>query len=1179
MRLKRLEIQGFKSFARPVSLEFGPGITAIVGPNGSGKSNISDAIRWVLGEQSARSLRGQRMEDVIFAGSDGKRPLGMAEVHLTLDNSQGFLPLDYAEVAIARRVYRSGDSEFLINKQNCRLKDIHDLLTDTGLGREGYAIIGQGQLEAVLSVRSEDRRILLEETAGIVKYRQRKEEALRKLQETDIDLLRVTDILHELEGQLGPLSKQAERARIYLGLMDELQEAELDYDHLLWHKLETKERAALERQVLLKRDHEAWNTECALLQKEKSRLETALELLAKELDADQEELMALTDAHNEGKHTIKLYTERQTDHHTRCRELAGVIGGQEAELADLADQMEALGSEVAQLNDGILKQEEQVLGVQADLDEVQAGHRRTQAEINSLKDDFFEFMRCLAEQRNLHRSCDDRRQNLESQAAAGAEELKRLQTQLDSAADRLKELAETEEKLAQKRADQRKAEKTCLAKLAEHEELLQQNEAENRRLEARNAQLASRLGTLQELEEGYQGYGFGVRRLMQDAKMSALVLGTVAEVIRVPEGLETAYEVALGSAVQNVITADEEDAKTLIAWLKKVQGGRVTFLPLNTVRGSEFSQQERRHFKMPGVLGAGLELLDFPEQFRPALASLLGRIVITEDLDTALALKRKLTRFARLVTKDGSVVFPSGAMTGGSWKQRTSGLLTRKAELNDLERELDTVRKKAKTLAAESEYLATTRAVLQRELEEIRASQVELKLNAQSVEQSRKQITAQRDSAGYRRQEMIDRLNQLKEILTNLDGEKEVAAAKVSDLETEEEARRKNIRVLERTLGELSAKMNSIVETHTKQRVRLAELKGNLQNLRTREDNLKQRKQSALRLRQEAAAEQARLQQERNEFARIIKEIEAENGLRTARANELKAGLGQKRAARQEAQQEKAALDLELSRKQKEQLEKERALYRCETQLEQLAREREQILVSLSDRGLALANILGRTVAAPEGTLKKQMEGLRKQIRELGLVNPAAAQEFEAVQERCEFLRTQLTDLNEARESLQSVIREMDKLCRTRFIEVFEQVKTEFSKIFTRLFLGGKAELIMTDPDSVLTTGIDIMAQPPGKKLQNLLLLSGGERALTSIALLFAIRRVKPAPFCVLDEIDAALDESNLHRFVELMEESAQETQFLVITHRQATMEAADTLYGVTMGEQAISQIISVALT
>lgn len=1179
MRLKRLEIQGFKSFARPVSLEFGPGITAIVGPNGSGKSNISDAIRWVLGEQSARSLRGQRMEDIIFAGSDGKRPLGMAEVQLTLDNLEGFLPLDYGEVSITRRVYRSGESEFFINKQSCRLKDIRDLFTDTGLGREGCAIIGQGQLDAILSVRSEDRRILLEETAGIVKYRLRKEEALRKLETTDMDLLRITDLLHELESQLGPLGKQAEKARTYLALMDELKEAELDYFHVLWGKLAKKEQDALVKQKLLEEENEAASAAYTELLREKAELEAALKQLEAGVEAEQEELIAETDAHNEGLHTIKLYSDRLTDHTKRCDELEQVIATYQKEAVQVSADMEALEREKERLNVLIAEQEKAVGQIQSELIEAQDEYNRIQTEINKLKDEFFAFMRSLADQRNVQRSFDDRRANLEAQIKGVAEELKRLDGQLATLSEQYEQLRLAEKALVEKDAEQKREEERLLKELRAQEILLKEKQEQYRQLEAKQTRLASRLNTLQELEEGYQGYALGVRRVMQDVQMSALVLGTVADVIKVPEGLETAYEVALGSALQNLITANEEDAKRIIAWLKNTNGGRVTFLPLDTVRGGEFSGEELALLKRPGVLGGALELIDFAPQFRPALAALLGRIAITEDLDTAFRLKRDMRRFARLVTRDGSVVYPSGAMTGGSWQGRTAGLLSRKAELNEMETELAEVKRLAEELADQGDQAARAISRLQERLEAVRSGQVELKLELQSTVQNREQIVRQQDGLRLRQAEMLEQLDELETVKANLSGEKEAAAAKVSDLEKEEETRRATIQALEQRLEDLAARLEAARSSDSEQRVSLVELKGDQQNLVTKCDNLLQRRNLLAQQVEDARGEQARLRFEQEEFSRIIQKVEGENEARTSRIAELKTSLSHKRAERQVAQEQIVALDLELSAKQKEQFSKERLLFRCEAELEQLAKEREQILTSLAERELTLENILERTASGTETGLKRQLDNLRTKVRDLGLVNPAAAQEYEAVQERCEFLRTQLDDLNEGRESLQSVIREMDKLCRTKLLEVFEQVNREFGQIFQRLFRGGKAELIMTDPESVLTTGIDVMAQPPGKKLQNLLLLSGGERSLTSIALVFAIRKIKPTPFCVLDEIDAALDESNLHRFTELLEDFSGQTQFLVITHRQTTMEAADTLYGVTMDEQAFSQVISVALT
>ncbi|HBG02531.1 MAG TPA: chromosome segregation protein SMC, partial [Firmicutes bacterium] len=675
MRLKRLEIQGFKSFARPVSLDFGQGITAIVGPNGSGKSNISDALRWVMGEQSAKSLRGYKMEDVIFAGSDGKRPLGMAEVQVTLDNSDGFFPLDYAELTVTRRVYRSGDSEFLINKQSCRLRDIHDLFTDTGLGREGYAVIGQGQIDAVLSVRPEDRRVLLEETAGIVKYRQRKEQALRKLEDTSIDLLRVTDILHELESQLGPLEEQAKQARLYLDLAERLQGAELDLYHLTWHGLDQKWVERQERLVSLQASYDGAAEELHSLEEQKLRLDREEQHLEEEIEGHRQDLMDLTEGYNQGVHTIQLYQERLQNHNTRSEQLTGLIRAQEDELERLQSEGSGLKKQFTELLEQIRVQEETIAQAELGVEDLQQRHKKGQMESQGLKDDFFDFMRELTERRNFQRGFGERQSNLESQIAANQDELQRFTESMAVAGKQVRELDEKRLQLADALEALAVREQQTQSELEGAKRNLAQHQSHVRGMQEKLAQVTSRLKTLQEFEEGYAGYAFGVKRIMQHGEMSKLVFGTVADVITVPSGLETAFEVALGAGLQNLITPGEAEAKTLIAWLQKVQGGRVTILPLDTIKGSEFSPDRKNLLNQAGVLGTALDLLTISKQYLPALASLLGRVVITEDLDTALRLKRDLGQFSRIVTRDGSVVFPSGAMTGGSLNNRTSGLL------------------------------------------------------------------------------------------------------------------------------------------------------------------------------------------------------------------------------------------------------------------------------------------------------------------------------------------------------------------------------------------------------------------------------------------------------------------------------------------------------------------------
>ena len=1179
MRLKRLEIQGFKSFARPVCLDFVPGVTAIVGPNGSGKSNISDALRWVMGEQSAKSLRGYKMEDVIFAGSEGKKPLGMAEVQLTLDNSEGFFPLDYAEVTVTRRVYRSGDSEFFINKQNCRLRDIHDLFTDTGLGREGYAIIGQGQIDAVLSVRSEDRRVLLEETAGIVKYRQRKEQALRKLDDTSVDLLRVTDILHELENQLEPLGEQAKQARLYLDLAERLQTAELDYYHLAWQVLNEKWAESEEMLKNLQDEYDRYKEELGSVETQKVELGAEIQSVEEDIERHQQELIALTEAYNQGIHRIELHQERLRNQDDRSLQLADLIRARDEELELLQSEDGGLEKQIQELVEQIRVQEDVIASSQKGVQDLQLRQREAQSQANELKDNFFDFMRELAERRNFQRGFAEREHNLKAQIVANQKELEALAIRKAENEERRRKLHARQDQLAEELKAHTLRERETQRSLEDAKDALAKEQHQVRLKEGEVAEVKARLKTLQELEQGYEGYGLGVRRIMQNRDLAKLVLGTVADVVTVPAGLETAFEVALGSSLQNLITAGEEDAKTLIAWLKKVQGGRVTILPLDSVGGIEFSNDRNRLLTRPGVLGAALELLTFSKEYRPALASLLGRVVITEDLDTALALKRDLRQFSRIVTRDGSVVFPSGAMTGGSLNSRTSGLLARKGELARLEAEVGALQRQLKMGAQREEELISSIAIFEKELAELRAQGVEARLEGQRTNQAEEQAFRELDMLYASQGELEEKIESIEAILANLASEAELAASQVAEFEQEEKARREQIQVQEQSLDELATAIEERSLEQTQEQVQLAELRGVLENQRILLANLEQKRESARRAKQEAALELDAMVKARLQNEQVIVETQAANEKSSILKMELQVVLEKEKRKRHDLQKEHGRFGAELIQIEKEQLKLERALYKREVEQEQLEREREQILSVLTERSLTLESVLAREVHVKETTLKRNIADLRNQIRDLGPVNPGATQEYERVLERCSFLQTQLEDLNEARQSLQDVIGEMDKLCRTKLRDVFKQVQVEFQSIFSQLFLGGQAELVLTDPESILTTGIDVMARPPGKKLQNLLVLSGGERALTAIALLFAIRRVQPTPFWVLDEIDAALDESNLGRFVELMEDFSKDTQFLVVTHRPRTMEAAHTLYGVTMGDDGFSQIISVALT
>lgn len=1176
MRLKRLELVGFKSFGNRVCLEFGSGITAIVGPNGSGKSNISDAVRWVLGEQSARSLRGSKMEDVIFSGSAGKKPLGMAEVQLTLDNSEGFLPIDFSEVTVTRRVYRSGESQFLINGKQCRLRDIHDLFTDTGLGREGYAIIGQGQIDAVLSVRSQDRRVLLEETAGIIKYRQRKEEALQKVEQTNQDLVRVTDILHELDQRLGPLQVEAEKARRYQDLAEKLLVNEQDYYALELQSLaQERDRLESEQKELIE-TAEKIGSQLHDLEQTAAEVNQKLNQIETDIEQGQAEQIELADKQNALDNEIALKTERQANNARRIAALNELRMSKIGQSESLAEKRSHLLAELERTLDQCSVTEQAIGMIEERLQEHQTQRVQTRDSLESLKDDFFEFMRSLTDLRNFQRDFAKEEETLTRQLTMRKEALAAGRSQISL----LEETVATTKAQRQDQDKAREQSKQLVESLENQRAELLQAAAEERQkvseAQAQGTKLLARLNTLRELDSDYEGYAASVKRLMQHKPHQNLILGTVADIIQVPQGLELAFEVALGAALQNIITPNEAAAQTLIDWLKRTGAGRATFLPLDVMRESAFPAGVRSLLNQPGVLGTGDELAQYDDKFKPVISSLLGRTVFTEDLDSALKLRRTLKQFSRIVTRDGSVVYPSGAMTGGSQTSRTSGLLSRKGEMSQLQAEIASLAELEKSHQQRFREIEDEAARLSERLEELSVADLQAQLELQRLDQMLEQLHKDivREQASYRRLE--DEVEQLNQAWSTLLAQRETAAAKLQEEEAAEDKRRAAILALEADLTKIEQDIAQLQNEITQSSVKLAEEKAEVQSVRMQLSNIDEQLQEV-----QAALSQA--EQEREELvlaqARLAEEVTlAEEELDFTRKSrqDLAARLEKLRQERILAQQQIGEINGQLKNATSQRAQLDRRLYRIESEVELKSGQESRIHELLLERSLVPNKVRERVVDQPKSKLKGNIDELKEQIRSLGIVNPAAAEEYDQVKERHHFLTIQLDDLNEAKAQLRKVIEEMDEVCRTKLEETFKLVRAEFKKLFVELFKGGQADLILTEPESPLTTGIEIMAQPPGKKLQNLLLLSGGERALTAIALLFAIRRVKPTPFCILDEIDAALDEGNLHRFAKLMGEFAQTSQLLTITHRQATMEAADALYGVTMTEDAVSQIISV---
>ncbi|MFZ5827987.1 MAG: chromosome segregation protein SMC [Bacillota bacterium] len=1186
MYLKRVEIFGFKSFAEKTELEFTPGITAVVGPNGSGKSNVSDAIRWVLGEQSARALRGGQMADVIFAGSDGKRAMGFAQVSLVLDNSDGKLGMGFTEVMVTRRVDRSGEGEYFINQVPCRLKDVHDLFLDTGVGKENYSIIGQGKIDEILSSKPEDRRALFEEAAGIARYKARKREAQRRLEETEQNLLRITDIITELSGNMESLAEQARKAEIYTGLDAELTRLDVG---LLAHQL-SHLSARLQKQLELNAELSGRAQE---IEAKMQAGEEAAEVVRQLVEALDEELSVLSVRlaeatgrleRAEGRLALSHQEERsvQLDQQRILRESEAVAAKRAAvatELANLAEQVAAVEQNGAQLA-------EKLAALEEGRREVEAESQAAQAAVEERKARIVAILQLEAERKNgalgADRAADE----------AGAR-LSRLAGERERAEA---DAAQTREQVAAKGAEQVALEAERVALEAELVRLRSERQDSEQKLQELQQQgsavreaiqaASSRLGTIEEMINAFEGYQKGTRTVLQGrekgAPWAAEVLGTVAEVIRTEPRYEKAVEIALGGAIQNLITATDTGAKQAIEHLKRSSGGRATFLPLNTIRPNGYRPDEEREFAgAPGIIGVALDLVRFEERFRPAIASLLGRTLIAEDMDAALAFGRKTGQRYRVVTLDGELLAPGGALTGGSTGGQGAGLLSREREREELSAKIAELKQElaAARQAYEAEQGRRSQIAAQVQERESALRAVETKITQAEAEANRltgeirrweQLLQTHAQQAAAIEAEVAERRAQaeaLRAELTGLAAERQGLEAEVAQLIAEGQAR----------AGALAERQQAV----TGLQVKLAELHEQLRGLSGQRARLGA---EATALEAEEAgkqAEQAALAERIEQIAAdlVAARQEAEEAGQAKRALEEERGRVQ--ARKLEAMEQSNARDREMRTLRRSQTETQNKLQAGEVEEARLKLEQENLVSRLQEQyGLTPADVV--ELALPEGEIefaRARIHELREQIRELGPVNLAAIEDYRIAQERLAFLTGQQGDLEEAKGSLYRAIEELDKRIKSHFVDSFHVIRREFQRVYQELFEGGKADLVLVDENDLLETGIEIIAQPPGKKPQTLSLLSGGERAMTAIALLFALLRVKPTPFVVLDEVEAALDEANVERFGKYLRNyAAGGSQFICITHQRGTMEVADALYGVTMEGTGVSKVVSVRL-
>lgn len=1182
MKLKKLELYGFKSFAQRTEIVFDEGITGIVGPNGSGKSNIGDAVRWVLGEQSAKTLRGASMSDVIFNGTQKRKPLSYCEVSLVFDNDDHALAMEAAEVMVTRRVYRNGESEYYLNRTACRLKDVVDLFRDTGIGKEGYSIIGQGRIDEILSRKSEDRRQVFEEAAGIVKFKARKEEADKKLQRTLENLERVDDILDELTKRLKPLEEQSRNARVYLELSTELKD--LDLNLFLIRSDRARARLSELESELLTVQTILTDTESNLTDKTTHRDETQnrIDQLEEAITKARTELMECAEhVHESQKKLSALQSRRETRSENRQRIVREQEEAQER-LAEIEKDHARIQADVEKQHSLIADAEQILRATQEAAEKAQAKEKEADAALEAQKAAVIDQMNRLSDVRNdktrlntMQGQMETRLTEIEESSGALQEQEAALKEALDAVETQLQtetqHQQQCEENLAQARQASDEAD-TAYANLR----------ADVEKQSADMQAAASRHNVLTEMTRDMEGYNMAVRRAMTYAKQRGLkgVKGVLAQLMTVPQAYETAIDMALGAAQQNIVTDTEETAKELINYLRQNRLGRATFLPMSAIRGKTLYGNERNALKLPGCLGVASELVQCAPEYRGIVENLLGRTVIADNLDHGIPIMRAGNHAFRLVTLEGDVMHSGGSMTGGSAQSKVSNLLSRERELKELTAKLQTGRAE--------------------------------------LDKCRQELTQRQQTAQEKRQKVSDAVNALHQ--------QEIAVAR-------EQARRESV----------SADLNTHLQRMQETEQARVQLHQSLEDIRQQLETIEHQRTGAQG--DQSAMEQKTIEMQ-NALVKARAEASAENDrlmVRTLQLSDLRHGLSDLERDEAHAQQDQAQIlreqerreqllhemdeldaidendmkreEAESARRQKEQLRQESAAQAIEQRRSQAQSDLRDILSDmeklheaynrdsekLHKTELAKARIEGDqknlqnriwdtyklTYAGAEEFRRTPFDEkesdcraaeLQGQIRALGTVNVGAVEEYAETKARVDDLTAQQQDLKRAEMDLRELIERLLIQMRSTFVENFSKMQGYFAETFTRLFGGGHAELKLMDPDDPLNCGIEVNAQPPGKKLQLLSLLSGGERALTAIAILFAMLKLKPTPFCILDEIEAALDDANIGYYADYLKEYSKGTQFIVVTHRKGTMERCNSLFGVAMEEQGVSRMVSVSL-
>ena len=1182
MRLKKLYIHGFKSFADRVEMTFEHGVTGVVGPNGCGKSNISDAVRWVLGEQSARQLRGSKMEDVIFNGTEKRRRMAYCEVTLTFDNEDRSLPSDYTEVAVTRRVFRTGESEYLLNGAACRLKDVVDLFRDTGIGRDGYSIVGQGRVGEILSQKSEDRRQVFEEAAGIVKYKARKSEAEKRLDNTEQNLSRIADIISELESRLEPLRLQSEDARKYLAMREE--QKGLDLNVFLIRSERYQEKIAE-----LRLTAENMRETLAQNEREQQALNERRESVQNQLSEREERAAEL----RESLQALIQEVEAQEGQANVLRERLAASRREQARVEDekraaeegetgMRRRIETLEGEIAREGEAVAAREERQAALDRALEEAEAAAARLETEAEDAKERVIRFMNDMGDVKSEQARLTALGEAIDRQLtslSAGAEEDSRVTADLrravedaegvwDEENDRLKALNEAAREISER--TRRAGE--------EYERLT----AESQKLLSIKQELGSRLKLLTEMQRDYEGYNLSVKQVLMEAERrgGAGVHGVVASILHAPQKLERALDMVLGGTLQNVVVDRDEDAKAMIEYLKRNRYGRATFLPISSIRGRTLDMGERRVLSMPGCVGLASEMVTYDPIYRGIVENLLGRTVIAEDLNSGIAIQRAGRYQFRLVTLDGDVMHSGGSMTGGSVQSRMTSLLSREREITESTENMKKLTEKLAQAQNQLKKGEEERAALKREraqlFDDVHQQEIAVTRAEDHLARAREELNGHTGRAARVNEARAQLAEQKTEILSQLDA----LGQRRETTEDEGEALRKKAQALQTSLSEKRAALNAQRQEVGDARVALATAKRGFEALKQDLSRLNAQKGDAARALAEAAesllALACRLKADEEALTTEEGRLElARRGLNGAREDFQRADESRLKAQTELKEISESAERLRVATEEftDRSHRAEMALSRAENDLEQMtARIWEDY--QLTYEGAEPFRDPDFKLAESE----KRLNTLRAAIRAMGPVNVSAMDEYRETSERYTELAAQRDDLERAKNDLMGIISELTGKMETQFRAQFEQLDVYFRQTFTELFGGGRAELRLEDPKDALNTGIEIVAQPPGKKLQMLSLLSGGERALTAIAILFAMLKLKPTPFCILDEIEAALDDANIDNFAEYLQTYSNKTQFVVVTHRKGTMSRCDALYGVAMEEKGVSKLMSVKL-